>query len=138
MSTAQLSRRLISYRLRGIGYLSNVQVVFNKRSWDGSAKANLRAAHSCRAWGVVFLVTSSDLLVLDAFEKGYSRHETTVTMSTGAILVAHAYVSTLLADDPRPFESYKQVVLDGAIEHGLPANHVAYLAAAPSRLESAS
>ncbi len=104
----------------------------NKRGRDGSGKANLVEAPGETVWGVLYRVSERQLDELDRFEGGYTR--LVLEVHTGDVTHrAWTYVSLRLTEDPRPFDWYKQLMLAGAREHGLPEEWLARLHALPER-----
>ncbi len=65
MSKQRILRRIPSARFVGTGYLDGWRVDFNKRSSDGSGKANLIEAKGSEAGGVVYELEPEDLQRLD-------------------------------------------------------------------------
>jgi hypothetical protein len=56
-----------------------------------------------------------------------------VELGRAAPSEAQTYHSRLLTDEPVPFASYKQLLLDGAREHGLPDEWIRFLLALPEK-----
>jgi gamma-glutamylcyclotransferase (GGCT)/AIG2-like uncharacterized protein YtfP len=100
----------------------------NKTSKDGSAKANIVQAEGQVVWGVVFSIFHSDLPRLDRIEGGYRRVEVEVVTADGS-LSCQSYASHRVDDELLPRPWYKQHIIDGAEEHGLPQVHIAMLRA---------
>jgi len=48
-------------------------------------------------------------------------------------VIAEVYVSNRYTDNPIPFDWYKKLMLQGAIEHGLPSEYIEYLKGIHSR-----
>ena len=79
-------------------------------------------------WGVVWTFPEPAWALLDACEPGYARREIEAVCG-GARLRAQTYLATEPADDPLPVSAeYARLVLEGAREHGLPAQHLARIA----------
>jgi gamma-glutamylcyclotransferase len=146
MSTARLRERTPSAIARGIGYVVGYELRFHKRSTDGSGKAD--ALHTGRAedmvWGVIFELDEAELSTLDTAERGYRRVAIDVLTPRGCLLPGSAVTKaiTYLAEarridaSLRPFYSYKAYIVEGAREHGLPAEYVAKLEAVETRSQS--
>lgn len=133
MSSARLRSRVASAEMTGRALLKDRKISFNKRSRDGSAKANLVESPGAVTWGVLYDIDSQDLNTLDELEGGYERVTVQVCKPDGNIVEAVSYVSTNLTDDPRVYESYKELVLSGAREHNLPRDYIAFLEQLPSK-----
>lgn len=104
----------------------------NKHGRDGSGKANLMEAAGETVWGVLYRLSRHQLDTLDRFEGGYTRAELEVH-AADATHRAWTYVSLRLTEDPRPFDWYKELMLAGAREHGLPDEWLARLQTLPER-----
>jgi cation transport regulator ChaC len=113
--------------------LKDRRISFNKRSNDGSGKANLLERPGDVTWGVLYEIDFKDLKMLDRVEAGYERVTVQVWKLDGNVVEAVTYVSANLTDDPRAHEWYKGLVLSGAREHNLPQDYVAYLERLPSK-----
>lgn len=110
--------------------LPGKRLVFNKPSKDGSGKANVVADPNSAVWGVIYSIPDADLDVLDDGEgKGYRRQSMRVYAVAGNAADAWVYVATTPSSDPnlRPYTWYKQFLVDGAKEHGIPPPYVAAL-----------
>jgi gamma-glutamylcyclotransferase (GGCT)/AIG2-like uncharacterized protein YtfP len=133
MDSEQMKKRVRSATLVGRARLANKRVVFNKRSMDGSGKANLIDSFGKEVWGVLYKFDSSEASRLDEAEGGYTRERHQVRIEKGDSIEAEIYVSTKLTDNPVAYESYKSRVIKGAQEHGLPEDYIAYLESLPSK-----
>ncbi len=105
----------------------------DKAGSDGSAKANLRADPRAHVWGALYRLGPGQLEILDRFEGGYERLQVQVQSPRGASHAALTYRSERRTGDPVPFDWYRQLILEGAREHGLPEDWLAWLEALPSR-----
>lgn len=103
--------------------LAGHRLVCDKPGVDGSGKANLRGDPESVAWGVVYRIPASDWTVLDRFEVAYARHYCQLTTTRGEPLAAQLYLAVKPSDKPLPpFDWYREHMLLGAEEHGLPAD----------------
>src|SRR6185503_12243231 len=87
MSTTRLRRRARSAVVVGRAYLEGYELRFNKRSEDGSGKANAleTGRPSDRVEGLLFELTDLDLAELDRAEgRGYARAVARVETPAGA------------------------------------------------------
>jgi len=106
-------------------YLPNYQFAFNMRSEDGEYFANL-------TWpgvgvpGVIYRCDAGAFEKLDVCETGYERREVVVTTEAQEEVTAWVYLA--LPENARsrgrPNPAYLQVILTGAREQGLPAEHI--------------
>jgi len=132
LSSARLLARVASARPLAPAQLLGWSLRTNKRGRDGSGKANLRSeAREC-VWGALYSMDPDAWPALDACEEGYARVSVEVLTHQDS-LQASTYVSERLTADPVPFSWYKQLIVDGAREHGLPEDWVRLLEALPAR-----
>jgi hypothetical protein len=92
------------------------------------------AAGTERIWGVVFALDAAEKPVLDRAEglgTAYKEEAVQVHTSDGLIAMT-AYVAFRTRSGLQPWDWYKQYVLDGAREHGLPDDHVRMIEAIES------
>lgn len=132
MLTARLTERCPSAAPAGTALLHGHVLRFHKRSKkDGTGKANAlwtgQPLDVVR--GVLFEMTATDLSALDKNEgrgKGYERVPIVVVRQDGAEVTTWIYIATPDAIDDRlkPTAAYLRLVVDGAKEHGLPAEYV--------------
>ncbi len=124
MKTERMVKRVPGAKVIGRVFAGNRKMVCNKKSKDGSGKANLVETPGSVTWGVLYEVEDENLERLDRIEGGYERVLLAVTADDDTRLIAQAYVSDQLTADPRPFRWYKELVLDGAREHNLPPGYI--------------
>jgi hypothetical protein len=110
--------------MRAVARLQGYALRFHKRGRDGSGKCDAWRIESGadELWGVVWEVGEPDLERLDVVEgSGYRRVELSVRSGEDALEV-QTYVARDSWIDPalRPFEWYRDLVLAGALENGLP------------------
>ncbi|MDX1648738.1 MAG: gamma-glutamylcyclotransferase family protein [Myxococcota bacterium] len=133
LSSARLRARLDDVRPAGPAHLADHRLTVDKRGHDGSAKANVVAHPGERVWGVLYDLPRVQLETLDRFEGGYERLEIEVKRLEGGLVAAVTYRSTLRVEDWLPFDWYHAHLVQGAREHGLPAEWIARLEALPFR-----
>jgi gamma-glutamylcyclotransferase len=133
MPTKRLRSRIASAKPLGIGQIYGKRMVCNKKGKDGSGKANLTDSPGDTTWGVLYEVTAFDLKELDRMEVGYDRVPVEISTSEGVAMKAETYISTVLTDDPVAYDWYKELMLSGAKEHGLPKGYINYLEQLPAR-----
>ena len=127
MSTRWLQNRVASAKPIGRAKLPNKRLVCNKKSIDGSGKANLADSPRDIVWGVLYEIDEVELKKLDKIERGYTRKTLEVITDEDSIVKAHVYISSKLTDDARPYDCYKELLIKGAREHHLPASYMKYL-----------
>ncbi|KXB96812.1 MAG: hypothetical protein AA908_10250 [Chlorobi bacterium NICIL-2] len=111
-------------------------MMFNKRSIDGSAKANLMRRVGDKTWGELYEIEKKDLEKLDRVEIGYSRIIVRVYLTDSETVEAITYVSNELTDEQVAYDSYKTMIINGAREHNLPEEYIAYLKQLQSKHDS--
>lgn len=136
MCSERLRSRITSLNIVGRASLKDRKVVFNKRSKDGSGKANLVESPGSVVWGVLYEINVQDLYTLDKIEGGYERITVRVQKPDGSEVEAVTYVSEDLTNDSRPYKWYKKLLLSGAREHNLPQDYIAYLEGFPVMSET--
>ena len=132
MALSRMRARAASAHFEGAARLPGFRLACDKLGADGSGKANLRVDASAEVWGALYTIETGDLARLDAHEGGYDRVTVEVCWRD-AIVAAHTYRSTRTTRDPTPFAWYKRLVVEGAREHGLPADWILALEAWPER-----
>jgi gamma-glutamylcyclotransferase (GGCT)/AIG2-like uncharacterized protein YtfP len=135
LKEGRMRQRVSSARTEAVAFLDHHRLVCNKRGRDGSAKANLAREPGHRVWGVLYRIERDHLSLLDGFEMGYERIEVEVCTAAGDACRASTYRSDRITRDPIPFAWYRELILEGAREHGLPEEYLKLLEALPSRCE---
>lgn len=127
MLSEHLRSRITFLNVVGRASLKGKRMVFNKRSKDGSGKANLVESPGSVTWGVLYEINAQDLETLDRIEGGYERVAVRVRKLNGSEVEAVTYISEDLTNDSRPYEWYRNLLLSGAREHDLPQDYIAYV-----------
>ena len=129
MHTRRLQQRTPSACKAGTGFVTGRRLAFHKVSHDGSGKCDIEATTSAteKVYGVLFTIARSEKAALDRVEGlgiGYDEAIFTVHKTDGTEVKALAYIATATDPAMRPYEWYKALVVAGAIEHGLPQEHI--------------
>jgi gamma-glutamylcyclotransferase len=146
MQSATLrGRRGVEYRRACAGRVVDWRVVFDKPPLIGNhgAFGNLIEEAGAVAFGVAFEVDDDDLahieltegVLIGNYERIVVAVQTIATMPE--LITAHSLSSPRRCDNV-PTRRYMDLVIDGAIEHGLPEAHVASLRAVATCEESES
>jgi hypothetical protein len=134
MLSRRLRQRAPSAAVLGAAELRGYALRFRKLGRDGSAKADVVPADGASSivHGVAFAVDAADLLRLDGFESGYRRALHPVRCG-GRSVEAQVYFALPERIDERrlPHLWYRDLVVAGAREHGLPEEYVARIARHP-------
>ena len=135
MSLARLSARIPSVRRIGVGSLTGYKLIFHKAGEsDGSAKCDafLTGDPSHEVLGVVYGIDPDDKHRLDIIEGvgyGYENRRVTVRLGDGSVVPAWVYCATSINTSLLPFDWYREHVVRGALENGLPDHYVSRIRA---------
>lgn len=136
MSHRRLQARVPSARFVAVAELPSHRLRFHKSAGDGSAKCNAEETGNPddRVIGVVYEIDDAEKPDLDRHEAlGFGYDEKKVELATGSDrLQAWMYYATRIDQALKPFHWYKDHVLIGARENGLPAEYVAQIEAVES------
>lgn len=111
-----------------IGWMDGYRLTFDKVSRDGSGKCDCEHTGNPadRAYGVVYEIARADESALDQAEglnRGYDKQVIEAATDAGS-LIAIVYIATRKAPGLKPYDWYKEHVLRGARENGLPVGYV--------------
>ncbi len=129
LSIGRFTSRLPSALVLGVARLSAHRLVFHKKSSDGSAKCDALSTDNVddEVIGVVYEITAAEKCVLDTIEErgyGYKENTVNVDVAEGKSIEALAYFAMNIDASLKPYHWYKEHVLIGAREHGLPTDYV--------------
>jgi len=131
MSTARLRNRMPSCKPLGIATLPGHALRFHKRSTDKSGKCNAFASGEDNSVvGVLFSFDPAERAKLDKAEgvgSGYEHAMVTVINDKGRRRKVLTYLATpdYIDNSLKPYDWYKDFVLAGGREHGLPSEYIA-------------
>ncbi|KAF2518639.1 gamma-glutamylcyclotransferase [Flavobacterium salilacus subsp. salilacus] len=129
--------RRIKERVSSVEKISNVFIEgyllsFNKKSTDGSSKANIVYTGNLEdiVWGVLYEINSTDKPKLDRFEglgKGYEETSMDFTDPENNKHKAQVYIANeeSIIENLYPYDWYKELVLRGAIKNEFPMEYIA-------------
>ena len=125
MSIRRLRARVPSARFVAVATLATHKLKFHKAGNDGSGKCDAAATGSAHdtVIGVVFAISRADKPVLDRKEGlgyGYEEKIVAVTSTEGVTMEAATYYATHTNSTLKPYHWYKEHVMTGARENGLP------------------
>lgn len=135
MSLARLAARIPSVRRVGVGSLTGYRLIFHKAAEsDGSAKCDafFTGDPTHEVLGVVYEIDPDDKHRLDIIEGvgyGYENRCVTVSLGDGIVVTAWVYCATTINATLRPFDWYREHVVRGALENGLPDHYVSRIMA---------
>lgn len=131
MLERRIKGRISTVQYLGQAVLEGYKLVFNKKSKDDSAKANLVPLEGGRVYGVVYELSQADKTTLDRYEGlgfGYNDVKVNITYTEGAVAdQVHCYIAqdeNYMSKDSKPYHWYKNYVIKGAIEHNLPESYI--------------
>jgi|WetSurMetagenome_2_1015567.scaffolds.fasta_scaffold210809_1 gamma-glutamylcyclotransferase len=127
MSSENIIKRLSDVEFHRTGKIDDMILLCNKRSTDGSGKANIIPSKGDEVWGVLYYLNKSQLEILDKIESGYHREEQEILLNSGTSTRAEVYASLNIREDPVATEYYKNNIVKGAMEHDLPDFYVNHL-----------
>lgn len=129
MKFERISERIKDVEYTDIGRLFDYKLLCNKKSIDGTGKANIVYSPGDIVWGVLYEMDDEYAYKLDGIEKGYHRKKFEIDTDNGKV-DASAYISTKLTDS-LPSSYYKDLIVQGAIEYKLPDKYIDYLISLP-------
>ena len=129
MSIKRLQRRIPLATFVSIATLSGHSLLFHKIGQDSSAKcdASETGRKANTVIGVVFKISETDKRCLDKFEglgRGYNDKTVELIGADGRELQATTYYATKINAALKPFHWYKNHVVRGAKENGIPAKYI--------------
>lgn len=130
MLPARLVARCPSAQVFGRAAAPGWRVEFWKHGRDGSGKATLIEDTATQVPGVLYRIEDGDLAALDRAEGagfGYDRLDDLAIDAAGTTLRVTSYVASHPEPDLLPFDWYLALVVAGAEQAGLGADHIAAL-----------
>jgi hypothetical protein len=112
--------------------LENYRLRFNLAIGPGErGVANLESEAGARTWGVLYLITIEQSEHLDLTEGvprgGYRRIPVSAIVDGGEQIAAFAYQSDRISLGRKPSSRYIGLLIEGAVQHGLPPGYLRYL-----------
>jgi gamma-glutamylcyclotransferase len=134
MSVRRMQKRIPSASALTTATLDRYRLAFHKVGRDGSAKCDVLTSPRSDelVHGVLYRIAPRHKSDLDAHEglgHGYAEKRVAVTRADGTRCDAFLYVATHIDAALKPFRWYREHVLRGAREHGLPAAYIARILA---------
>lgn len=112
------------------GFVKNYSFSYNKKSKDGSSKANLTRSDGKVTHGVCFEIDADGFQRLKEYEKGYNELEIPFYSTTGDLVIARTFISNSISEAP-PIEEYVNTITQGARENNLPEDYIETVLAYP-------
>jgi hypothetical protein len=119
MCRARLIKRIGKYHIAYLAALRDYKFHYNKKSVDGSAKANIEQEAENVVFGICYEIDYDDLKILDDCERGYDRKDIDIELFDSNNNKTHdakavVYISRSIDSLLRPTETYKSIVITGA------------------------
>ncbi len=137
MSQPRLRARVQSAKKLTVARLAKHILRFHKRSQDNSAKCDIN--YTCYSGdsvhGVIYRIAQAEKKILDGIEglgRGYEVKHVTVETMEGKHVYAFTYYATDTDPELKPYSWYKEHVLLGARDNGLPADYIGQIERVPS------
>lgn len=129
MSLQRMQKRLPGAKPLGRFTLEKHVLKFHKINKDGSGKCDacFTGRSPDRIHGVLYEILSTQKTILDSYEGlgfGYDDKIVTVRNQAGQIESAVTYYATKTDSSFKPYTWYKEHVMRGAIEAGLPGDYL--------------
>ena len=122
--------------------LIGFKLTFNKKSSDGSNKANITETEDPNdsVWGVIHRLDLSEKLILDQYEGlgyGYNYQKFSLSIK-GDEKTIHSYMATdqQYLEKGEPYQWYLNFVIAGTIENGFPESYTNKLKSLLSKKDS--
>lgn len=135
----RMQERGAPFRSARPAVLRGHRLVFDKRGFDGTARANVAPAPGGAVHGVCYELEAGGLEALRGFESGYDLVEVQVEVAgEDGPATRSAWVFVARPDrrtNAPPARSYVAIILQGIEEHGLPPEARADVEAAARRPE---
>ncbi|TAK97113.1 gamma-glutamylcyclotransferase [Patescibacteria group bacterium] len=134
MSITRIQDRVPSARPVAVATLPKHRLKFHKVSNDGSGKCDAQATEDTNDYviGVLFEISDNEKPALDNKEGlgvGYDEKEVEVVTTDGRTMKSVMYFATSIDPSRRPYTWYKNHVLKGAKENGLPEEYISKIEA---------
>ncbi len=132
MLTERLQARCPSAKFAGVAYICGYELRFSKRSIDGSGKATIveSKGSSEKLYGALFEIDSNDLSALDEAEgKGYTRENNfcVFDINNDQKIMTTTYIAEKEEAGLLPYDWYKDLIITGAKQSGLPQGYISQL-----------
>lgn len=128
MLPERLLKRIEKYHKAFPSKLSGHKFTYNKKSIDGTAKANIEPIDNNEVHGVCYEIDQDAFDILNKFEGGYDRRNITITTDKGEETKAITYISQSIDNELSPSGEYTKLILEGAKHWELDNSYIkAYL-----------
>lgn len=109
----------------GISALLNYKFSYNKKSIDGTGKANIYPCDNAKVYGLVYEVTEEQMKQVDKKEKGYDRLTIELMLDDKKTeVITYTAKPARIDNTLQPSPDYKNKVIRGAYKNNLPVNYI--------------
>ena len=129
----RLIERVASAKLMGVVQLNQYQLLFHKKSQDGSGKCNLLNTGSSEdsVYGAIYDIDEERKLILDDIEgrcMGYVDKDLSLELN-GKKYSCFTYIAeeSYIIDDRKPYDWYRELVLSGGNYLNFPDTYINYI-----------
>ena len=122
-----LARRRVKPLSREVARLPGYRLVFDAAGVPlvEPSFANVQIAEGSEVWGVLYKLTAHDMALLRRYEgRAYRTADVTVMGERRGATAAIVFQSKYPSDEQRPSRRYRDALVQGAREQGLPAAYV--------------
>lgn len=125
LSKKRLLERIGKFHTASVAILKGYKFIYNKKSIDGTAKANLIKEPNSEVYGICYEIDYNDFDKLDKYEQGYNRITklTVSLLDTDTEAETVSYISQSITEQP-VFEDYRQIIIQSAKEWGINQNYI--------------
>lgn len=135
MNSERLMGRGVKFISKEPAYLENYLLKFNKKSVDGTTKANIIPAPEQRVYGVLYKMNAVELNKLDNIEGvtsgHYSRKTVPVCTINGEVFMADVFIANekYICEDSamRPSQQHLNTLVNAASDNRLDPQYIEYL-----------
>ncbi len=124
MLPQRLLERIKKYHTVFQVVLPDHEFIYNNKSIDGTAKANVKSNDGKVVHGVCFEIDEDDFAVLKKYEGGYDQRNIVVTTKNGNKTKAVTYISASIDASLVASAEYKSMVVNGAKHWGLSESYI--------------
>lgn len=113
-----------------IGHISGMDFEYNKigrrKNGTHSGKANMETCEGGVVWGVIYSMPDDQFETINVLEKGYSPMDVLIQSEANGKIHCKTFVAEDVNTDEslRPYHWYKDLVLAGAAQNGLPVDYI--------------
>ncbi len=135
MNSSRLEGRGVKFISKEPAFIENYKLKFNKKSIDGTAKANIVAEEKSRVYGILYAIDIAEFEKIKNIEGLSSGHFTTrilpVSTLNGETFMANVFIANpkyVVSDDElRPSKDYVNGIMDIISEENFDTDYIEYI-----------